>query len=160
MTNYRSGTFMLNLWQIKKVVSIRVTVVSQATDAWDITAYRNNKEVIFKNCAEFINRISEINKTQADNVKTLDIVIPMVHLIECSDNRSKKSDSLGQHCKYDNIAKSESFTITITIAINNGSANVEITAPLKYLSNFGELLKLLEKSWSNLVWRLGYLWRT
>ena len=32
-----------------------------------------NKKVIFKNCAPFTNCISEINNTQTDNVKDIDI---------------------------------------------------------------------------------------
>ena len=46
----------------------------------------NNKKVIFKNCAPFTNCISEINNTQIDNAKDIDIVMPMYNLIEYSDN--------------------------------------------------------------------------
>ena len=34
------------------------------------------KNVIFKNCAPFTNYISEINNTQVDNVKRIDVVMP------------------------------------------------------------------------------------
>ena len=44
------------------------------------------KKVIFKDCAPFTNCISEINNTQVDNAKDLDIVMPMYNLIEYSDN--------------------------------------------------------------------------
>ena len=33
--------------------------------------------MLFKNCAPFIDCISEINNTQVDNAKEIDIVIPM-----------------------------------------------------------------------------------
>ena len=54
----------------------------------------NVKKVTFKNCPPFINRISEINNTQVDNAKDIDIVMPMYSLIEYSDNYSKISGSL------------------------------------------------------------------
>ena len=43
--------------------------------------------------------ISEINNTQVDNAKDIDIVMPMYNLIEYSDNYSKASGSLWQYCK-------------------------------------------------------------
>ena len=44
------------------------------------------ERVILKNCAPFIDCISEINNTQTDNAKDLDVVMPMCNLIECSNN--------------------------------------------------------------------------
>ena len=58
-----------------------------------------NKKVIFKNCAPFTNCISEINNTQIDNAKYIDIVMPMYNLIEYSDNYEETSGSLWQYCK-------------------------------------------------------------
>ena len=54
----------------------------------------SNIRVVFKTFAPFTNCISEIIKTQIDNAKDLDIVIPMHNLIEPSDNYSKTSGSL------------------------------------------------------------------
>ena len=48
----------------------------------DVDASNANEKVIFKNCAPFINCISEINNTQADNAKDIDIVRLMYNLIE------------------------------------------------------------------------------
>ena len=45
-----------------------------------------NKEVAFKNCASFTDWISEINNTQIDNVKDIDVVTNMYNLIEYSEN--------------------------------------------------------------------------
>ena len=56
------------------------------TAAADADANNTNKKVIFKDCAPFTNCISEINNTQVDNAKDLDIVMPMYNLIEYSDN--------------------------------------------------------------------------
>ena len=45
--------------------------------------------MIFKNCDPFTNCKSEINTTEIDNAKDIDIVMPMHNLIEYSDNYSK-----------------------------------------------------------------------
>ena len=57
------------------------------------------KRLTLKNCAPFTNCISEINNTQVDNAKDIDIVMLMYNLIEYSDNYSKTSGSLWQYCK-------------------------------------------------------------
>ena len=57
------------------------------------------KKLIFKNCARFTNSISEMNNTQVDNAKDIDIVMPMNNLIKYSDNYSKACGSLRQYCK-------------------------------------------------------------
>ena len=36
-----------------------------------------NKEVIFKNCAPFTDCMSEINNTEVNNAKYVDVVMPM-----------------------------------------------------------------------------------
>ena len=51
-----------------------------------IAQNNRNKKLIFRNCAPFIDCVSEINKTQVDNAKDIDAVISMYHLIEYSDN--------------------------------------------------------------------------
>ena len=111
---------------------------------------KRDKGVIFKNCAPFTKCISRINNTEIDNAKDIDIVMPMYNLIEYSDNYSKTSGSLWQHCKdnpNDNLADSESFKSKIKItgkAPNNGNTkDVEIIAPLKYLSNFWNAINKL-----------------
>ena len=52
-----------------------------------------------KNCAPFTNCISEINNTQVDNAKAIDIVMQMYNLIEYSDDYSETSGSLWQYYK-------------------------------------------------------------
>ena len=66
----------------------------------DATTNNTNKNVIFQNCASFTNCISEINNTQAGNVKDIDIVMLMYNLIEYSDNYSKISGRMWQYCKH------------------------------------------------------------
>ena len=60
-----------------------------------------NKGVIFKNFAPITVCISEINNSQLDNAKYIDVVMPMYNLIECSDNYSKTSGSLQQYYRDD-----------------------------------------------------------
>ena len=69
------------------------------TAAAGADANNTNKRLIFKTCAPFINCISQINKTQLDNAKDIDIEMPMYNVIEYSDNYSKTSGSLWQHYK-------------------------------------------------------------
>ena len=42
-------------------------------------------KVLFKNCAPFINYKSEINNTEIDNAKYIDIVTPIYNVTEYSD---------------------------------------------------------------------------
>ena len=116
-----------------------------------------NKKVTFKNCAPFTNCISEINNTQIDNAKDIDIVMPMYNLIEYSDNYAKTTGSLWQYCKdipalinnqiviftANNLTDLFIFRVKITGQTgNNGTKDVEIMIPLKYLSNFWRTLEM------------------
>ena len=54
--------------------------------------------------------MSEINNTQIDNAKDIDVVMPMYNLIEYSDNYSKTSGNLWQYYRDDpnhNITQSK-----------------------------------------------------
>ena len=48
-------------------------------DSGSISSRRGNSDiqVVLKNCALLTNCISEINNTQKDNVKDIDVVMPM-----------------------------------------------------------------------------------
>ena len=54
-------------------------------------ADKRNKEVVFKNYAPFSDCISEINNTQVDNAKDLNVVMLLYNLLEYSDYYSKTS---------------------------------------------------------------------
>ena len=73
---------------VKGNIAVKYTVGDGAA------ASNTNKKVIFKNCTSFTNCISEINNTQVDNAKDIDIVMPMYNLKKYSDNYSKRSGSL------------------------------------------------------------------
>ena len=122
-------------------------------------ANNTNKKVMFKNCASFTNCISKINNTQIDDAECIDIVMPTYNLIEYSDSYSKTSRSLWQYCKeipainnnwgvvdFNDANATDSFNFKTKItgrADNNGRIdNVEIMAPLKYLSNFWRTLEM------------------
>ena len=72
-----------------------ITIDGAGADAAARQADERNKGVSFKNCASFTNCISEINNTQIDNAKDIDIVMPMYNLIEYSDNYAKKQEVYG-----------------------------------------------------------------
>ena len=128
------------------------------TGAADSDANNTNKKVIFKICAPFTNCISEINNTQVDNAKKIDIMMPMYNLIEYSDNYSKTSGSLCQYCKRipagdnnnaivnfaeNNLTDSFNFKEKMTGQTgDNGRKNVEIMVRLKYLNNFWRTLEM------------------
>ena len=114
----------------------------------DADANNANKKSIFKNCAQFINFIREINNTQIDNVKDIDIVMPMYNLIEYSDNYSKTCGSLWKYCKditavnnhgdiveFNGANATDSFIFKAKITRQTGdneTREVEIMVPLKY----------------------------
>ena len=124
------------------------------TGAGDDDAVRRldekNEGVIFKNCAPFTKCISRINNIDIDNAQDIDIVIPMYNLTEYNYNCSKTSGGLWQYYKddpNDNMTQSELFKSKIIITGKNpadgNTKDVEITLPLKYLSNFRKTLEIL-----------------
>ena len=122
------------------LVKETITINGRGADAAAIQADARDKGVAFKNCAPFINCISEINNTEIDNAKDIDIVMPMYNLIEYSDNSGKTSGSLWQYFRDkpddDNIEDSESFKSKIKVTgktpNNDNEKDVEIIVPLKH----------------------------
>ena len=139
-------------------ILVKGTISVNNTAAQGAAANNTNKKVIFKNCAPFTNCISEINNMQIDNAKDIDIVMPMYNLIEYSDNYAKTTGSLWQYCKdipalnanneiivfdMNNLTDSFNFKVKFTGRTgNNGTKDVEIMVPLKYLSNFWRTLEM------------------
>ena len=139
-------------------ILVKETISVNNTAAQGVAVNYNNKKVIFKNCAPFTNCISEINNTQIDNAKDIDIVMPMYNLIEYSDNYAKTTGSLWQYCKdipalnvndeitrftVGNTTDSFNFKVKFTGETeDDGTKDVEIMVPLKYLSNFWRILEM------------------
>ena len=121
--------------------------------------YRN-KKVIFTNCAPF----TEINNTQVDNAKDIDVVMPMYNLIENSGIYWKTPGNLWKYDRdkpsVDNNNSVVDLPANINCSIlfkfkeilteqsnNNDIKNVEIILPLKYLSNFWRTLEMPLTNW-------------
>ena len=133
-------------------ILVKGTISVNNTAAEGAAVHNTNKIVIFKNYAPFTNCISQINNTQIDNGKDIDIVMSMYNLIEYSDDYAKTTGSLCQYCKdiparnnnnqivnfaANNLTDSFTFKAKITGQTgNNGTKDVEIMVPLKYLSSF------------------------
>ena len=79
------------------IVKRNIIITEAGADVVTKEVHERNKGVIVKNCAPFTDCISEINNTQVDNAKDLDVVMPMYNLLEYSDNYSKTSGSLWQY---------------------------------------------------------------
>ena len=139
-------------------ILVKGTISINNTAAQGAAANNTNKKVIFKNGAPFTNCINEINNMQIDNTKDIDIVMTMYNLIEYSDNYAKTTGSLWQYCKNiparnanneiiafdaNNLTDSFKFKTKITGETgNDGTKDVEIIVPLKYLSNFWRTLEM------------------
>ena len=125
------------------LVKGKITITGAGEDAAARQEDERDKGVAFKNCAPFTICTSEINNTQIDNCKDIDIEMPMYNLIEYSDNYAETCGSFWQYYRdepNDNLAISESLKSKIKITgktpDNGNEKNVEIMVPLKCLINF------------------------
>ena len=126
-------------------ILVKGTITVNDTLAVGAAVNNTNKKVIFKNCALFTNYVSEVNNTQVDDSKNIDIVMPMYNL--------RTSGSLWRYCKditavnnngnvvdfiEANATDSFNFKAKITGRTDDDGEidNVEIMVPSKYLSNF------------------------
>ena len=137
-------------------ILVKGTISVTNTAAAGAGANNINRKVIFKNSAPFTNCISEINNTQIGNAKDIDIVMPMYKLIEYSDNYAKTTGSIWQYSKdiparndnneitvFTRNSLTDSFNFKVKFIVqtgSNGTKDVEIMVPLKYLSNFWRTL--------------------
>ena len=139
-------------------ILVKGTISVNNTAAAGAAVNNDDIKVIFKNCAPFTNCISEINNTHIDNPKDINILMAMYNLIEYSDNYAKTTGSLWQYCKdiparnnnnqivnfaVNNLTDSFNFKVKITGQTDDdGTKDVEIMVPLKYLSNFWRALEM------------------
>ena len=134
------------------LVKGKITIAGAGNDAAARQADERDKGAVFKNCAPFINCINEINNTQIDNAKDIDIAMPMYSLMEYSDNYAKTTGSLWQYFRDepvdddDDIEDSKSFKsktkITGKTPNDDNEKDVEIMVPLKYQSYFDVVINL------------------
>ena len=131
---------------------------------------KKNRPLILKNNAPFVSSITRINGKLIEDADDLDIVMPMYNLLEYSKNYRKTIGSLYNYYRdelsddaddnnLDNIkvVNSEPFKYKIKITGNtynvdagaqgydvnkNGTQEVELAIPLKYLGNFWRALNI------------------
>ena len=131
---------------------------------------KRNRPVILKNNAPFVSCITRINGELIEDADDLDIVMPMHNLLEYSKNYRKNIGSLYNYYRdelshdaddnnFDNIKVVNSNTfkyknkiIGNTYNVNtgtqgydvnkNGTQEVELAIPLKYLGNFWRALNI------------------
>ena len=140
-------------------IFVKGNITVPNTEAAGAAVNNTNKKVAFKNCAPFTNCLSEESNTQVHNAKDIDIVMLMYNLIEHSDNYSKTSGCLWQHCKDISAVNNNGETVEFNRANatksfifkvkkigqtgNNGiKENVGIMLPLKYSNNFWRNLEM------------------
>ena len=99
------------------LVSGTVTIGGAGADDNAKRTDERDKGTIFKNCAPYTDFKSEINNTQIDNTKYLDVVMPMYNLIEYSNNYSKASILQRYYMDdpNDNIVNSKSVRFTVNV---------------------------------------------
>ena len=122
---------------------MHINVVGADADAAARITNRNDEQAILKKYAPFTDCITEINNTEVDNAKDLDVFMLIYNLSKYSDNCSRTSGSLYQFYRDepndDNITESEWFKFKLKLLDNTNNAgiiNAKIVAPLKYLNNF------------------------
>ena len=60
---------------------ITFTGAISVANTWTVATPNNRtKKVVFEHCTLFINLIREINNTELDNAKDIDVVMPMYNL--------------------------------------------------------------------------------
>ena len=139
-------------------ILVKGTVTVNSTAAAGADANNTNKKVIFKNCAPFISAISEINNTQIDKCKDIDVIMSLYNLLEYSPAYEKTSDLLWQYCKdisavdnnnaivnftENNLTNSFNFKVRMTSQTgDDGTKKIEIILLLSYLRVFWRSLEL------------------
>ena len=97
---------------------VKETLTIPNTTAAGTAANNANKKVVINNCAPFSDCISEINNIQVDNVKYIDVMIPIYNLIEYRNNYSKTSESLWQYYRDEPALNDASSIMGFRDAIN------------------------------------------
>ena len=134
------------------------TIKVPNTAASGVAPNNKNKKVVLKNCTPFTDCTSEINNTEIDHVKHIDVVMPVYNLIEYSDNYSKTSGSLWQYYRdepaindngviIDFPDDTDSASLTSKQKLtgqteNDRTKDIQIMVLLKYLSKFRRTLEM------------------
>ena len=132
--------------------------VNGAVNGVENEILRRNRPLILKNNAPFVSCMTKINNEFIEDVDDLDIVMPMYNLLEYSKNYRKTIGSLYNYYRDElsddnnpnnfpntNVVNSNAFEYKnkITGNTNNqGTKDVELAIPLKYLGNFWRALNI------------------
>ena len=110
-----------------------------------------NSVVAFKNCALFRTCDVTINDKHVEKAEYLDIVMPMYNLLEYSDNYQDSTGSLYQIKRDEppddnaNVGNATTSLVYKSKLIKrtdyNNVNNVKLVAPLKYVSNFFQIIR-------------------
>ena len=139
-------------------ILVKGTLTVPNTTAAGGSSDNRSKNVIFKNCTSFTDCISEINNTEIDHSSDIDIVMPMYNLVKYNDNYLETSGTLLQYYRDkqdltdndiiinfgdDSGSALFKFKSKMTNQIgNDGTKDLQIMVPLKYLSNFWRTLSI------------------
>ena len=132
--------------------------VNRIVNGADNEIIRRNRPLILKNNALFVSCMTKINNEFTEDADDLDIVMPMYNLLEYSKNYRKTIGSLYNYYRDElsddnnpdnfpntNVLNSNAFEYKnkITGNTNNqGTKDVELAIPLKYLGNFWRALNI------------------
>ena len=131
-------------------ILVKGTTTIPNTTAAGTAANNVNKKATTKNYAPYTDYISELNNTQVNNAKYIDVAMSIYNLIEHSDNYSKTSGSLWQYYRDEPALNNAGSSIDFPDDNNSvlfkskqkiiGQTGNEL--PLKYLSNFWRTLEM------------------
>ena len=135
-------------------ILVKGTITVAGNDPRD----RKNRPLILKNNAPFVSCITRINGELIEDADDLDIVMPMYNLSEYSKNYRKTIGSLYNYYRdelsddadnnqFNNIKVVNSNTFKYKNKIidnrnNQGTKDIELAIPLKYLGNFWRALNI------------------
>ena len=121
-----------------------IVVKGYITLEGDNDANKQNKNLVFKNNAPFINCVSKINGVKTDNAEDLDVAMPIYNLLKYSKSYRRTTDSLWNYYRDEPSdplsSNSESFKYKISIIGKTPEDDDSLTdtkvVPPKHLSNF------------------------
>ena len=100
-------------------INVKGNIEVPNTAAQGAAPNNTKKKVTFKNCAPFINCLSQINNTQVDQALDIDVVLFMYNFLEYSDIYLKTSISLLQYHRDERALDNNDVIIDFPVYNNN-----------------------------------------
>ena len=153
-------------------ILVKGTITVTANEGANNIRGKRNKPLIVKNNAPFISCITKINNELIEDAEDLDVVMPMYNLLEYNKNYRKTIGSLYNHYrdeltnddipvgnvfnnirvvnsngfKYKNKITRNTYNVLVGAAgyyaAKNGTKDIELAIPLKYLGKFWRALNM------------------